>query len=282
MMSGKRFGMKMFVYCVLLLTAVNVVAYDIEAKLKDLKISFEKTEASCPWLIASMGNTKVFVAKECERNQENKVERAIIVIFDLLILTEEQENILIRANSRKTPAQGVWQAEETDMKNGSVYLYFLINIPENATDKQLTEAIIKCSKIVLPFNYDYQKQYTMAIRKVLELDAIAGKKSTREEIVRTMAEINLTLCPEDFINAYKRHFNAWRQSLDCTGMNVGALLGAAAGANNNNDSRAGAVAGFLLGGLIGGGIQEASHSEAIRTTWENVVYIAKKYGVTEW
>ena len=65
-------------------------------------------------------------------------------------------------------------------------------------------------------------------------------------------------------------------------MNVGALLGAAAGANNNNDSRAGAVAGFLLGGLIGGGIQEASHSEAIRTTWENVVYIAKKYGVTEW
>ncbi len=276
----KLFLKSMSVFLTTVLLSTSLFGYEMESKLKELRIPFEKSEAASPFTIVTMGGNKVAVMKEGVRNQDDKVVRAIMTIFEPIIPTKAQIDILVNANKGNTPATGIWGAEDAGLGNDSVLLYYEIDIPEDATDKQLTNAIIKCSKVVLPFYYNFEVQYKSAISKVLELDYVAGRADSREETLRRMKQIDLSMCPSDFADAYRRHLRAWENSLDNSGAELGVALGATAGAGKNQDNVAGAIFLGLLGGVVGAGIQSANHQEAISATWDEVKRIAKKYGVS--
>ncbi len=253
--------------------------YDMETKLSELKIPFVKPEKSSPFIIVTMGGTKVAVMKEGVRNQDNKVVRAVMFILEPIIPSDAQVQEVIKANKGKTLATGFWCAEDAGLGNDSVIFYYEIDIPEDASDKQLTEAIINCSKIVPPFNFNYASQYKAVITKVLELDYKAGKAGSVEEAVRLMNQIDLSMCPADFAEAYRSHRRAWEKSLDKSGMDLGIAIGAAAGAGENRDNLAGAIILGLIGGIVGGGIQASAQQDDIKATWDKVKQIARKYGV---
>ncbi len=277
---SKNLSKIMSVFLAMVMLSTPLLGYDIEAKLKELKIPFEKSEKDSIFTIVTMGGTKVAVMKEGVRNQDNIVVRAIMAIFEPIILTEAQIDNLIKANNGKTAAMGIWGAEDAELGKDSVLLYYEIDIPEDAADKQLTEAIIKCSKVVLPFHFSYEVQYKAAITKVLEIDHDAGRAGSRKETVRRMKEIDLSMCPSDFADAYRRHLWAWENSLDNTGGELGMALGVAAGAGENQDNVAGALLLGIIGGVVGTGIQSASQQDAISSTWDEVKRVARKYGVS--
>ena len=261
--------------CAVFLT-LQVFSYDIGTKLKDLKIPYETLEQDIPFVIATMGDARILISKDGIRNQDNEVVRAVMQAFGPLILTEEHIEKLIKVNTGKTEAEGIWGV--WGLEEQHQVIYYEIDIPENATDEELTKTIIKCSKIQIPFYYDMKAQYSSAIRKVLDLDSNAGHASSREETVRRMRQINLDLCPVDFVNAYRRHLAAWEKSLDMSTTKAGVELGAVIGSDGGQDP-AGAVAGALIFGLLGGVIESSLQSEDISSTWDEVKRVARLYGV---
>jgi hypothetical protein len=263
-MPRKLSSILLFFLCLFAVTSQGF-SYEICAKLKELKIPYEKLEDKNPFVRAYMGEIGILISKDGIRNQENKVVRAVVCVFEPLILTEEHVDELLKANEGKTPDKGiwgVWGAEEQQQ-----VIYYEIDIPEDASDKVLTDAIIKCSKAETPFLVDEEQQLALAIYQVMELDKVAGNAGSSEETVKMMRQINLDLCPIDFALAYRKHLKAWEKSLDKSGGDVGAS--------------AGAEVGFpVIGALIGKSVQALAQSGDIYFTFDEVKKIARRYGIT--
>lgn len=235
----------------------------MEQKLKNLNYRFDSDNKD--FFIIKGGTNKVIVSKNPERDPEtNKVYHLVFTLWEPFFLDSEEIKTLNNINKKlKYGSYGI--CESGNRKS----IYFGFDFPVNVTTKDLSKAIAACATAKMPIKIDMNKQYRLSIIEVLDKDQKAGRSNKgHKEIARMMANIDLSYCPSDFKEAYRKHTDAWAQErLGAT--EVGAVLGAADGDPLT----------ALVGGILGAVIDTAVQGSDIRSTFEDVLRIAREYGV---
>ncbi len=235
------------VFC--LLAAQSAAAGDVSSQLRRLNQDFSVFSDKF-YAVRVSGGKRVLVQRNTFRDAKGRVLREVTrPVF--LYLTAFQ------ARSLKSAGWKVFFSRP-DRLSLVAYPFY---VRENCTDGELTKAIDLASRKKLPISPDPAFQAKMGIKEILDLDQrIEQNDQTRRCKIVLMHRLDLSFCPENFRNAYKKHRKAW--------------------ADYRKIEEA-VVMEYLLDGDVGtvSETQVAMRRKKIETSFAEVLRIARSYGV---
>ena len=235
------------VFC--LLAAQSAAAGDVSSQLRRANLDFGVFSDKF-YAVRVPGEKRVLVQRNTFRDAKERVLREVTrPVF--LYLTAFQ------ARSLKSAGWKVFFSRP-DRLSLVAYTFY---VRENCSDGDLTRAIDLAARKNLPFSPDPAFQAKMGIKEILDLDRrIEENDQPRRSKIVLMHRLDLSFCPENFRNAYKKHRKAW--------------------ADYRKIEEA-AVMEFFLDGEVGtvSETQAATRRKKIESSFAEVLRIARSYGV---